>query len=86
VGSLCLSAGARGRRHAPAHHGQLALGASVAHHRRRIVREHTRHRRQVSYVAVHDAEKRGDGGLVGGDAVEVADVDGPPLVRMIADV
>ena len=33
--------------------------------------KHTRHRRQVADVAVDDAEQRDDGGLVGGDAVEV---------------
>ena len=31
-----------------------------------------RHRRQVADVAIDDAEQRDDGGLVGGDAVEVA--------------
>jgi len=30
-----------------------------------------RHRRQVADVAIDHAEERGDGGLVGGDAVEV---------------
>ena len=34
--------------------------------------KHTRHRRQVADVAVDDAEQRDDGGLVGGDAVEIA--------------
>src|SRR3981189_2174702 len=31
----------------PTHHGQLALGTGVAHHRRGVVRKHARHRRQV---------------------------------------
>ena len=57
----------------------------VADHRGRIVRKHARHRREVADVAVDDAEQREDGGLVGGDRVEIADVDGPPLVRMVAD-
>ena len=47
-------------------------GVGVADHRRRIVGKHARHRREVADVAVDDAEQRGDGRLVGGDAVEIA--------------
>jgi hypothetical protein len=35
----------RGRRHAPTHHGQLALGTGVAHDRCRVVRKDAWHRR-----------------------------------------
>ena len=55
-------------------------------HRGRIIRKHAGHRRQIADVSVDDPEQRDDGGLIGGDRVEVADVDGPPLVRMVADV
>jgi hypothetical protein len=37
-----------------------------------IVGKHTGHRRQVADVAVHHPEKRGDGGLVGGNRIEIA--------------
>ena len=47
-------------------------------------REHAG-RRQVADVPVDDTEKRTDGRLIGGDRIEIADVDGPPLVRMVAD-
>jgi|SRR4051812_34861002 len=40
-------ASARWRRHAPAHHCQLALVADIAHHRSRIVWKHARYRREV---------------------------------------
>jgi hypothetical protein len=63
---------ARWRRHAPAHHRQLAVIASIAHHRGRIVGEHSGHRRQVADVVVHRAEEGDDGGLVGGDRIEIA--------------
>jgi len=36
------------------------------------VREYAGHRRQAADVAVDHAEQRDDGGLVGGDAVEIA--------------
>jgi len=39
------SAGARRRRHSPAHHNHLALGAGIAHDRRRIIWKDARHRR-----------------------------------------
>jgi hypothetical protein len=54
-----------------AHHRQLAAVARVAHYRSRIVREHARHRRQVTDVVVHRAKERDDRRLVGGDAVKV---------------
>jgi len=63
---------ARRRRHAPAHHRELAPGIGVAHDRGRVVREDTRHRRQVADIAVDHAEQRGDRGPVGSDAVEIA--------------
>ena len=34
--------------------------------------EYARHRREIADVAVHYAEKYDDGGLVGGDRIEVA--------------
>ena len=34
--------------------------------------KYARHRRQIADAAVDDAEQRNDGGLVGGDAVEIA--------------
>jgi hypothetical protein len=37
-----------------------------------IVRRHAGHRRQVADIAVDDAEQRDDGGLICGDAVEIA--------------
>ncbi len=33
-------------------------GVGVADHRRRIIREHARHRREVADIAVDDAEQR----------------------------
>ena len=44
-----------------------------------------RDRSKVVDVAIDDAEQSGDGGLVRGDRIEITDVDGPPLVRMVAD-
>jgi hypothetical protein len=61
-----------GGRHAPAHHRQLATRVCVAHHRSRVIGKHARHWREVAYIAVGNAEECGDGGLVGGDAVEIA--------------
>jgi hypothetical protein len=52
--------------------GWLAVVAGIANHRRWVVREHARHRRQIADVVVYHAEERDDRGLVGGDAVEVA--------------
>jgi hypothetical protein len=43
------------RRHAPA----------------RVVRKNAGHRRQVADVPVDDPEQRDDGGLVGGDGIEI---------------
>jgi hypothetical protein len=37
-------------------------------------RKHAGHRRQVADVAVDDAKQRDDGGLVGGDGIQVAHV------------
>ena len=37
-----------------------------------VVRKHARHRREVADVSVDDAKQRDDGGLVGGDRVEIA--------------
>ena len=59
-------------RHSPPHRHKFGPAISVADHRGCLVRKHTRHRWQVAYIAVDDAEQRDDGGLVGGDAVEVA--------------
>jgi hypothetical protein len=39
-------------RHAPTHHREFAFGASVADHRRGIVRKHAGHGRQVADVTV----------------------------------
>jgi hypothetical protein len=61
------------------HRGQLGPVVGVADHRRRIVRKDARHRRQVADVTVDNAKQRDDCGLVGGDAVEIADVG---LLRM----
>ena len=36
------------------------------------IRKHARHRCEVADIAVDDAEQRGDGSLIGGDAVQVA--------------
>src|SRR6476619_7086314 len=66
------AARARRGRHAPAHHGQLATGASVAHDRCRIVGKYARHWLKVTDVAVDDAEQPDDRGLVGGDRIEIA--------------
>jgi hypothetical protein len=43
----------------------------VARDRRGIVRKDAGHRRRVADVAVDHAEEREDGGLVGGDALEI---------------
>lgn len=43
-----------------------------AHDRRFPIGKHSGHRRQIADVPIHDAEKSGDGGLIGGDAVEIA--------------
>jgi hypothetical protein len=43
----------------------------VADHGSRVVRKNARHRRKVADVTIDHAEERDDGGLVGGDAVEV---------------
>jgi hypothetical protein len=59
-------------RHSPAHHRQFAFCAGVTNHRSRIVGEHTRHWRQVADIPVQHPEKSNDGGLICGDAVEIA--------------
>ena len=46
--------------------------ACIADDRGRIIRKHARHRREVADISVDHAKERDDGGLVGGDAVEVA--------------
>jgi len=61
----------------PPHHRQLATGVGVADDRCGIIREDTGHRRQVADIAVDHAEQRDDGGLVGGDAVEIAHFSAP---------
>ena len=50
----------RWRRHAPAHHRQLTLGACVAHYRRGIVGKHACHWRQVADVLVDHAKQAAD--------------------------
>jgi hypothetical protein len=65
-------ASARWRRHAPAHQYHLAAGVGVSDDRSRIIGKDARHRWQVADVAVDHAEERDDGGLVSGDAVEIA--------------
>ena len=55
-----------------AHH--FGAGVGVADHRRRVIRKHAGHRRQVADVAVDHAKQRDDGGLVGGDGIQVAHV------------
>lgn len=72
-------------RHAPAHQHHLFGVAGIADHRCRIVRKHTGHRRQIANIAVHVPEQAGDRRLVGCDRIEITDVDGPPLVRIVAD-
>jgi hypothetical protein len=49
----------------------IAKSNGVADHWGRIVGKHARHRRQVADVAIDHAKQRDDGGLVGGDAVEI---------------
>ena len=71
--------------YAPPRPGEFATLDSGAHDRRLVVRKHARHRREVADVPVDHAEQRDDGRLVGRDRVEIADVDGPPLVKMVAD-
>ena len=56
-----------------------------ADHRSWEVREDAGHRREVADVTVDDAEEPDDRFLVRRDRIEIADVDGPPLVRMVAD-
>jgi hypothetical protein len=46
--------------------------AAVQRRRGRIVGDHARHRRQVTNVPVDHAEERNDGGLISGDAEEIA--------------
>ena len=58
-------------RHAPAHGDKLGALIGVADHGSGIVRKYTRHRWKVAYITIDHAEERDDGGLVGGDAVEV---------------
>ena len=65
--------------------GEFVTIHGVTHDRSFVTRKHTGHRRQVADMAVDDPEQRDDGGLIGVDRVEVADVDRPPLVRMVAD-
>jgi hypothetical protein len=55
--------------HAPPHHGQFAVGTSVAHDGCRVVWKHARHGRQVANVAVHDPKQGGDGGLICSDGI-----------------
>jgi len=62
----------RWRRHAAAHHRQFAASVRVADNRRGIIGKDAGHWRQVTDVAVDYAKKRDDGGLVSGDAVEIA--------------
>jgi hypothetical protein len=62
---------AQWRRHTPAHHGHLAADVRVANHRRRIVREHTGHRRQVAYIPVQHAEQACYRSLIRGDRIEI---------------
>jgi hypothetical protein len=50
-----------------------------------MIRIDPRHRREIADVAADDPEESGNRSLVGCDTVDVADVDGPPLVRMVAD-
>ena len=58
----------------PAHSHHLGAGVGVvADDGSRIVGKPTRHRRQIADVAVDNPEQRDDRGLVGGDAVQVAD-------------
>jgi hypothetical protein len=56
----------------PAHHHHLALAFGCANNWRRIVGKNSGHRRQVTNVPVHHAEQGDDGGLVGGDRIEIA--------------
>ena len=62
----------RWRRHAPAHRDKLGAVVGVADHRSRVIREYARHRWQIANVTIDHAEEGDDGGLVGGDAVEIA--------------
>jgi hypothetical protein len=55
------------------HRYHLGARVGIADHRSRVVRKDTRHGRLVADITVDDADERDDGGLVSGDAVEVAD-------------
>ena len=75
----------RRRRHAPAHLNQVAAFTRIADDGCFVIREDARHAWQVACAILRYAEKTPDSVLVLGYAVEIADVDGPPLVRMVAD-
>ena len=64
---------------------KLTTKTLAGNHRSRIVRKHAGHRRKVADIAVHHTKERTDGFLVGRYRIEITDVDGPPLVRMLAD-
>jgi hypothetical protein len=62
----------RRRRHSPSHHNHFANACVVSDHRRQVVGKRPGQRRQVANVLAENAEHRGDGGLVGGDALKIA--------------
>ena len=58
------TASARRRRHSPAHYGEFAFSAGIAHHGSKVVGEDTRHRRQVADVPIQHPEECDDGRLI----------------------
>jgi 2-phospho-L-lactate guanylyltransferase (CobY/MobA/RfbA family) len=56
----------------PSRGSKLSSVGSVAHDRSLVVRKHARHRSQIADVSVDDAKQRDNGGLVGGDRIEIA--------------
>jgi hypothetical protein len=75
-----------GRRHTPPdvpHHPRAVYGAG--HDGRGIVGEDARHGGGISAVVEHGLRELRDLGSGPHHCVQVADVDGPPLVRILAD-
>ena len=56
----------------PPRRGKFSALGSVAHDRRLVVRKHPRQRRQIADISVDHAKQRDDGGLIGGDRIEIA--------------
>jgi hypothetical protein len=58
---------------------QLATSCAGPDDRRFVVGKYAGHRREVADVAINDSKQRDDGGLIGGDAIEVAQNDAPSV-------